>query len=189
MYCNKCGKFIEYEGCVCKECLQKEQTPNTYVEAEKNQAKDEKVETEDKKEIVVPSLSSKTQPKINMMAGFKTALFSAIIPDIALLVMAFTIEFFALAMVMNESGSPIARSIFGVVILLGFSIIVANVISMIMAISSVKFANEVSRRGGRKPIPAFICGIIGIVQSSAGLFVTTFIFVICSIGVWVQLVY
>lgn len=153
MYCNKCGKFIEYEGFICKECQQKEQ-PATELEKPENNQQPEQVQVA----VVQPAVS---QPN-PMLLGFKKALVSAILPEIALVVAIIGIEM----LILNIGfmiGSPELFSVplifLGCVILLGaFAMFV---VAVVLGIQSINVAKRAVAEGKRRPIPTFILGIVG----------------------------
>lgn len=156
MYCSQCGKFIDYEATVCKEC-----------EAAKNQT--------NTNETNVPPFTSNADPYFNQdyytpadpyfysaepepqnrMFGFGKALASTIMGYVG-----FIFAYFAIIISMVEGAAGLVFTLFAS----GLSIP-----SLIFGISSIKCF--IRRKATcAKNIPTLILGIVGITGAGLTLF-------------------
>ena len=164
MYCNKCGKFIEYEGDTCNECRQKEQSS----ESATLNKKDLTAQTNGTVQVY-KTVANQPNP---MMAGFKKALASAIMPEIAMVVMIFG---YAFALVSVVGYRPVGGMLVVFVILASTFMLGAtacSIVSLVMGIQSISFVKQTVAAGNRRPIPTMVCGIIGTVTSASALLVS-----------------
>ena len=189
MFCKKCGKEIDYEATVCRECEEAEAV-SSEVTAEVVAAEAAAVETAN---VPVPS---------NRMKGFGKALTGAIIGVIGfvLIYAAFTIVY-AMALEMldfvenfnlsNVSQQYIETEVFGLLkdaaVSLGIgagcviATLVTGILSIVFGASSIKCFKKVKEGG--KPIVTLILGIVSVIMGVCSIIVVGCVFVIIGAAV------
>ena len=164
MYCKKCGKQLDYEGDICKDCEEAElyfgSTPEQPVEAP--------VTTETVQPVVI-------QQDGDRKFGFGKALASTIMGAIAYFVMCMAYGIpLGIIEVLEEasyaSGGAEAASL-GIAITMVFFLIGLGLCipSLIMGISSIKCFFARKKAGYAKPVPTLVLGIIGVATSAMAI--------------------
>ena len=181
MYCTMCGKLMEHEGVICKECsiiraqrnAQSVQETEQVKEQEKVQAQETTVNVEP---VNVQPTAQPQAPKGSMTAGLKKSIIALILPTICAIAFIIMLEIVAFAML--PSGGFYGTYMVFVVLFLCVGVIVGAGIGLKMSIDSLKFVNDTVKRGERRPIPTMICSIVGIVENASAIFAFTYMSVI-----------
>ena len=148
MYCNKCGKYIEYDAPICRECEANEaaQAPK------KDYYIDENINAYDGEVEIEPADAH------NRMYGFGPALTSTILSFVG-----FIFSYISLfGFVFEEMAVSLVLILFGI----GFSIP-----SIILGIKSIVTFVRRKREGAAKPIPALVLGINGAIFAGTSFFI------------------
>ncbi len=169
MFCNKCGKFIDYDSIVCNECAQQyyknnvSSSTNTYYHAndtcglDSNKVESEKVQTYNVEQVPITPIQN--QPNSRML-GFGKALISAILPEIALILSSVCIFSFALTIQTNSSYIRIPMSM-----LMISGAFAVNIVAMVLSSQSILLVRKTVANGGVRPVATQILGIVGRVTS------------------------
>lgn len=161
MYCSKCGKQIDYNALVCKECENAEMIS---------------VETEPKPYV---------QPIIgNRKEGFRHALISTIVGSItfflsliALSVASVALEEYANSLFYNNFHKGIST----VSTVLAFLCIGGAIPALILGIMSIRCFICAKNEGRAKPVATLVCGIVGVVMSALTFFYALLSFLMCAL--------
>ena len=181
MYCTMCGRLMQHEGVICKECsiirAQRNAQPIQETEQVKEQEKVQAQETTVNVEpINVQPTAQPQAPKGSMTAGLKKSIIALILPTIC--AFAFIIMLEILAFAMLPSGGFYGTYMVFVVLFLSVGVIVGACIGLKMSMDSLKFVNDTVKRGERRPIPTMICSIVGIIENASAIFAFTYMSVI-----------
>ena len=164
MYCKKCGKQLDYDGDICKECQEAE----TYFGSTQEQP----VETPVTTEPTTQPVSQEADKKF----GFGTALASTIMGAIAYFIMAIAsgiplgvIEAIEEAGLYTAEISEIAMA--GIAVTMVFWVIGVglSIPALIMGIKSIKCFVARKKAGYVKPIPTLVLGLIGLIASATAI--------------------
>ena len=167
MYCRRCGKLIDYDADVCKECLE-EMLINEM--GKKDRTEEVKVidpdETEDNffdsvQEIVPPQPEKKKSESMGSQPVFKKALFSVIASSVAMVTLILGYFFVIMGITM-----PLFIG-FGAILMAAS--IVFMIISLAIATKSLSEVKRLAESGQKRNIPAMVLSIVGIVMSASGL--------------------
>ncbi|MBE6595738.1 MAG: hypothetical protein E7644_08070 [Ruminococcaceae bacterium] len=161
MYCTKCGKEMDYDATVCRECQQAETA-----------------------EVLTPIIESiDPAPRRNpRMRGFGKALASAIVGFVGMYCAVFFYIFGMVGIGIHaESGAPLGTSIVSTIVLELISLIPA-VIALVFGIRSIKVFRA-TPADQPKPIPTLVLGIVGVASAGFALFYAGIvIFIISMLG-------
>ncbi|MBO5224618.1 MAG: hypothetical protein J6C23_08930 [Clostridia bacterium] len=84
MYCRKCGKFIEYEGEICKECLGNDTQPKVQGQLAMQVEQPITAQAEENIQVIAKQESVSVQPQLQSSnSGFGMALASIIVGAVA----------------------------------------------------------------------------------------------------------
>ena len=191
MYCTMCGRLMQHEGVICKECsiiraqrnAQSVQETEQVNEQEKVQAQETTVNVEP---VNVQPTAQPQAPKGSMTAGLKKSIIALILPTICAIAFIIMLEIVAFAML--PSGGFYGTYMVYVVLFLSAGVIVGACIGLKMSMDSLKFVNDTVKRGERRPIPTMICSIVGIVENASailGFTYMTFMFLFAGISLLV----
>lgn len=176
MYCTMCGKLMEHEGVICKECSIIRAQRNAQPVQEKEENVQEKVQAQETTVNVEPVNVQPTAqpqaPKGSMTAGLKKSIIALVLPTICAIAFIIMLEIFAFAML--PSGGLYGTYMVFVVLFLSAGVIVGACIGLKMSMDSLKFVNDTVKRGERRPIPTMICSIVGIVENASAIFAFTY---------------
>ena len=176
MYCRKCGKFIEYEGDMCRECLAKQ---DPYEEIVVVPTSVQQITTTQPQSVSQPVVNAPRRVCTNVDAntnrklGFGKALASAIMSTIGSFIISlaeslvgnaasFLDGTVAVTNLEQAVESNIASSIFMTIIALGLAIP-----ALIMGIQSIITFARAKRGGGVAPVATLVLGIISVVFAAS----------------------
>lgn len=165
MYCRKCGKQIDYDSPICKECQEELIHSISQVEP--------KVEV---KEVVQPQQAQKPQPQGSRMEGFGKALTSTILGVVSYVLVLFAFIFIVAggaardATMYDEYAYSSATSMFSLGIVCMMISIGLAITSLILGIKSIKCFIKQKKEGKVKPIATLILGITGVAGSGLTFF-------------------
>ncbi len=167
MFCNKCGKFIEYNSTICNECAQEYYKNSAYNNNTQNNISNngfvynetEKVQTVNAEPIYNQQY---VQPVQNSrMLGFGKALISAIFPMVAFIIVYISIFMYGIAIVDSaELGGTLEAAL-----MMLFVALAMDIIAMVFSSQSIHLVTRTVKNGGARPIATQICGIVGRVSS------------------------
>ena len=150
MYCNKCGKYIDYDATVCNECKAQE-------EAERKQ-REQKFEDRLKDELRFRPAGSYSR-----MYGFIPALVAAILGHVA-----FSLSMASFGAFVRADSIRIwhVLLIYSFLTFPGFA---CGVFGLRFGINGLKLVQR-SKENGVTPIAPMVLDIVGIVSSGVGMF-------------------
>lgn len=160
MYCRKCGKQIDYDALICKECENAEMffggtEPETYV-----------------------------QPVTDRKEGFGRALTATIVGSISFFLSLIAMSIATVALEGYANGSYYGYSGGGISaasIILSFLCLGGAIPSLILGIKSIKCFICAKNEGLVKPVPTLVCGIIGVVMSAMTFVYVLLTFFMCAL--------
>ena len=159
MYCKNCGKEIDYEADLCKEC-------------ESKLSSEVKVD-----EKPVDNGSQKT--------GFKIALIGAILCAVAYFLSIFATTYITTLIeelkalgITHISGTDDAGLIF-IGLIPAIISIPLSIVSIVFGAKSIGVFKAEKNAGRVKPIPALVMGIVSVVLSSICLFLSSLAILLC----------
>lgn len=160
MYCQKCGKQIDYDATICKECEQAER--DFKAESENHQQfasapSEENLPKAPNLDYSNNSRPAEEQPQGSRKEGLGGAITGVILGGVALFVGLMTFIFAAIAAVV---GFPKIALLFFVILTIGFMI--PSAIFGVMSI--IRF-----KRAKTKPIATLICGIASLAENATAL--------------------
>ena len=171
MYCRKCGKQIDYDAHLCKEC-QEEVINASLVEKETVVKAPEKV-------VVVQKPASVG----SRMEGFGGALTSTILGVVAFILayvaLIFLIAGFNGGYYDGLEGGVYFSGIFSVGVFFMILALVLGIVSLVLGIKAIKRFRRQSREGKVKPIATLILGIAGVGWSGLALFFVFVCMMVC----------
>ncbi len=191
MYCRKCGKFIDYEADICKECCAKESaieekevaTAESLNEVEERVVQNESVNQE--QEIIITCeqdnyVKSENRINTNKKLGFSKALTATILSVIANSMIG-AADIFMQSGISWITGEQIVEdpvAMFWVAsFVAGFLAMIAlglAIPGLIMGIQSILLYVKTVKSGGVKPVVTLVLGIIG-VAFAVGVIASTLI--------------
>lgn len=173
MYCRKCGKQIDYDAPLCKECEQAEQDFGGQME----DAQTADTPTRDEQypmaapAVQEDSAPAQEQPKGSRKEGLGASIASAVLGVSSFVMNVIALLFADLQMIISPSlhqGHP-----YPVIDPFAIFFLIAGVATMIPAIilgvKSMLCFFKAKREGRLKPIATLICGISGIVMSGISI--------------------
>ena len=189
MYCRKCGKYIDYNGDFCKECLEKEnpfaEEVETVVFADPAQNNASHNDGQSVNNTTANTYNAGVAPAPNPQAntnrklGLKVAIIAVVLAFVAEFFSGLGSGFYSAAQEALVGGSLMPEeqvsvafvmcllSVGAYIVTLGLSIP-----SLIMSIKSIITFRKASQNGGVKPIATLILGIVGISMSAQCLLVS-----------------
>ncbi len=172
MYCRKCGKEIDYDSPLCKECEEQE-----VFFSDATQVEPVEVKTEPEQIKAEPTLGSRKE-------GFSIALASTILGSIAYIFSMVALGIASAAVDELTYGygySSVAETIAGVAIFFSLICLGAAIPGLIMGIKSIRCFFTEKNEGRVKPIPTLILGIVGVAMSGLTMFFVLLTLAICSL--------
>lgn len=171
MYCRKCGKQIDYDAEFCHECSEVE--AHFGAEAPKaNEPQQAQTAQQTPYSQMPPAWQAQAQfqqqaqaQKGSVMTGFGKALASTIMSYIGFIFSFLAFGGFAEAIDYGDE-SMLGASVVLFMITLGLCIP-----ALIMGIQSIKTFSRAKKNGEKKPVPALVLGICGVVFSGFGLLI------------------
>ncbi len=163
MYCSKCGKKIDYDSPVCRECEEAEKSFS------KKFFKDDEFFTNKAESPSENSYPSSPQPSSKQpstrLEGFGVALTATILGFRAL------VNFFKYA---NATSTGLEY----LFLMLGIGLAIP---ALILGIKSIKVYRRVKKQGGVNPIATLVLGIVGLVFGALVLLILAVSFFIAMI--------
>lgn len=163
MYCSKCGKKIDYDSPICKECEEAEKSlSETFFKEE--EFFEDKAESSFENPYPDSPHPSSTQPSTKL-EGFGKALTSTILGFRAL------VNFFKYA-------NAVSAGLEYLFLILGIGLAIP---ALILGIKSIKVYRRVKKEGNVKPVATLILGIVGLVFGALVLLILAVSFFIAMI--------
>ncbi len=173
MFCRKCGKQIDYDAEVCKEC---QETDEFFSGAASSTQGTESSNT-DTASFTVTDFEQPVQPVApagNKKVGFGKALASTILAGIAYFLVLIALELISEALGLNYESEYYAYATEVVIdsdmmiiaLVLTAIGIALSIPALIMGIQSMKCFFRQKREGKVKPIPTLVLGIVGLALSA-----------------------
>ncbi len=174
MYCRKCGKFIEYDGEFCKDCIAtnnpfEEDKEIVYNIADKQEKRDIVFESAKTTENEIVGNASSNSDRVNKsrMFGFGKALTSLILAVVAISIseIASTLLFNAMLYLEDyEVADPIYAFWTDCIMVFVLAVIILglSIPSIVLASKSIRAFIRVKHSGGVPPIVTLVLGIIGL---------------------------
>ncbi len=145
MYCTRCGKEIDYEATICKEC-------------ECELLMEEKARKEAKEAEVVMVDYVSREPKGKVTDGLGKAIAASIVGGVGFIFSYMALIFVDLAIIDYYT----YESLVGIAVFLSMLSIGAGIVSLIFGIKSIKFFINAKNQGRVKPIPTLVLGIAAV---------------------------
>ena len=154
MYCRKCGRRIDYDALICRECE----------EEQRRSAESQQVEQ-------TVNASVRPAPVGNRKEGFGKALASTIMGSVSFFVFIIALVVMSVASALYISSTTYyGTSGYTAGMLIGFVLLFASlgvsIVSLIFGIQSIKCFVKAKNEGRAKPVATLVCGIVGIVMSA-----------------------
>ena len=183
MYCRKCGKFIEYEGDMCRECLAKQ---DPYEEIVVVPTSVQQITTTQPQNVVQPVVNvprrvcTNVDANTNRRLGLGKAIASTVMSNIGSLIISFaellvedSISFLDGTIAVTNLEQAVSANIFSSIFMMIFALGLA-IPSLIMGIQSILTFARAKRGGGVVPVATLVLGIIGL-ATAASVLLTAFI--------------
>lgn len=175
MYCRKCGKQIDYDAPLCKECEQVE----NYFKSEEEKPAQTATPVDSSYSPTLPEYGynpnyssaqnyepAKEKPKGSRTEGLGGAIASAILGEVAFVLSIFALVFAELTAGFEYSSTSYMGGVTKVFIILT---LIAMAFSIFLGIKSIVRFARAKRENRLKPIATLICGIAGVAMNAVAL--------------------
>lgn len=172
MYCRKCGKQIDYDSPLCKEC---EDLETFFGETPQEQPS----QPSQSAQYTQYAQAQPAQPVGSRKEGFGKALAATIMSSIAFFISLIAMTLVSEALTSYAFGYEDVEGIIGASVFMSMLCLGLSIPSLIMGIQSMKCFFRAKNAGRLKPVPTLVCGIVGVVMSALTFL---YVFLIIAMG-------
>ena len=172
MYCRRCGKEMDYVAEICLDCQRELLGGTAAAEEKRDQSSDERITADPVVSAPQPAPAPEVPAKVpgSKMGRALASTIMGVISGIAGYVFGFITLLVVLA-----GGSGETSTKYGLLLNWG-GMLAMSIVALVLGIKSVIHYNKCRKEFGKKYVATLVLGIVGIVASSFGLYMSSVLF-------------